>query len=260
MHIQGNERNPQRAGVDNAAVERMDGTATLSFQGDSENPPVMLQSSDNSSSSHSTPSPAPVSTPSVSTSSTGTASSTDDTTSCSDLSLSDIFGPNVSHAPTPSSLLSSKLVGDNIDKNIKPQDMRIDNQTKSLHYFHVYNVRDRIDLNEHDDEEPTPDISSISIDSILPSAEDDVAMHNNYSILIARVLRKHMPFLKKFGAGLERHIRHEFYEDMSAKSEVVSTDVLHCTCTTYLWVITVFQAMMYLQSCRLHLGFSSKVK
>ena len=237
----------------------MDGATTLSFQGDSENPPVMLQTSDNSSSSHSTPSPAPVSTTSDSTTSTGTASNTDDTTSSSDLSLSDIFGPSVSHAPTPSSLPSSKLVGDNVDKNIKPQDMRIDNQTKSLHYFHVYDVRDRIDLTEHDDEEPTPDISSISIDSILPSADDDVAIRTNYSILIARVLRKHMPFFKKFGAGLEPHIRHEFYEEMSAKSEVVSTDVLY---TTYLWVMTVFQAIMYLhvQSCRLHLGFSSKVK
>ena len=39
-----------------------------------------------------------------------------------------------------------KLVGDNIDKNINPQDVRLDSQTVSLHYFHSYAVRDRIDM------------------------------------------------------------------------------------------------------------------
>lgn len=33
---------------------------------------------------------------------------------------------------------------------------------------------------------------------------------------------KHMPFFKEFGRGVERHIRHEYYKEMSAKSEVVS--------------------------------------
>ena len=112
-------------------------------------------------------------------------------------------------------------------KTLNPKTCEYDNQTKSLHYFHVYDVRDRIDLTDYDDEEPNPDISSISIDSILPSAFDDFALRTNYSILIARVLRKHMPFFKEFGVGLERHIRHEYYEEMSAKSEVVSSNA--CT-------------------------------
>ena len=30
------------------------------------------------------------------------------------------------------------IVGDNIDKNVSPRDMRVDNQTKSFHYFHSY--------------------------------------------------------------------------------------------------------------------------
>ena len=31
-----------------------------------------------------------------------------------------------------------------------------------------------------------------------------------------------MPYFAKFGQGVERHIRHEFYSEMSEKSEVVS--------------------------------------
>ena len=38
-----------------------------------------------------------------------------------------------------------KVVGDNIDKTVKPRDMRFDQPSKSLHYFHVYAVKDRID-------------------------------------------------------------------------------------------------------------------
>ena len=35
------------------------------------------------------------------------------------------------------------LVGDNIGKNVSPHDMRVDNQTKSFHYFHSHAVHDR---------------------------------------------------------------------------------------------------------------------
>lgn len=123
------------------------------------------------------------------------------------------------------------MVGDNIDKNIQPQDMRLDNQTKSLHYFHVYAVRDRIDLSDYDDTLPSPDISSISIDKLLPSDDDNTNLRANYSILIARVLKKYMPFFNAFGNGLERHIRHQYYEEMSSKSEVVR--VLSCCSYTF---------------------------
>eukprot|EP00731_Ephydatia_muelleri_P014001 Em0007g1311a len=39
-----------------------------------------------------------------------------------------------------------KRVGDNIDKTIKPRDMRINNQANSVHYFNVYAVGDRINF------------------------------------------------------------------------------------------------------------------
>eukprot|EP00731_Ephydatia_muelleri_P005283 Em0002g1459a len=38
------------------------------------------------------------------------------------------------------------LVGDNVDKTIGPRDMRLNNQSKSLHFFHVYAVKDRVDV------------------------------------------------------------------------------------------------------------------
>ena len=122
----------------------------------------------------------------------------------------------------PSLIKTFKIVGDNVDKNIHPRDMRFDNQTRSLHYFHSYGVRDRVNIDDYSDQFEPPDHGSIELTHILPSQLDDSAMLNNFSILIARILKKYMPFFKEFGDGLERHIQHEYTHEMSQKSEVVS--------------------------------------
>jgi L1 cell adhesion molecule like protein len=135
-----------------------------------------------------------------------------------------IFGPETSYAPTSFSLKTFKLVGDNlhVDKNVKPSDVRVDSQTKSLHYFQTYAVRDRIDLTAYDETPPVIDESKIDSTRLLPSESDHSELTKNFSFLVARVLKQYMPFFEKFGSGLERHIRHKFYEEMGQKSEVVS--------------------------------------
>ena len=119
-----------------------------------------------------------------------------------------------------------KLVGDNLDKSVRPRDMRIDCQTQALHYFHMYAVRDRVNLAEFRDNPSLPDVSLSDLKKILPTTRDQEMLQKNFAILIARTLTKHMPFFKKFGSGLERHLVHERYEEMSTKSEVVSAWLL----------------------------------
>ena len=133
-----------------------------------------------------------------------------------------IFGPECSFAPTPSSLKAYKLTGDNLDKNVKPTDYRVDSQTKFLHCFQTYAVRDRIDLSSYDDTPPVMDESNINTKTLLPSESDYEQLTSNFSHHVAHVLKQYMPFFSSFGSGLERHIRHQYYEEMSQKSEVVS--------------------------------------
>lgn len=138
--------------------------------------------------------------------------------------ISDInafLGPDTQPSFDPK-LTTYKLVGDNIDKNVKPREMRADNQTRSLHYFHTYGVRDRIDLSAFSSEIKVPDVSSIQLENFLPSSRDEKIMKKNFGVIIGRILVKFVPFFKKFGKGLERHIQHEYSEEMSRKSEVVS--------------------------------------
>lgn len=75
--------------------------------------------------------------------------------------------------------LTFQLVGDNIDKNISPHDVRLDSQTQSLHLFQVYAVKDRIDFSSLDDNPSLPDKEQIQFDSILPSEEDYTALTMN---------------------------------------------------------------------------------
>jgi L1 cell adhesion molecule like protein len=39
-----------------------------------------------------------------------------------------------------------KIVGDNLDKNFRRSYQRLERQTVSHHYFHMYAVKDRVDL------------------------------------------------------------------------------------------------------------------
>ena len=157
-------------------------------------------------------------------SSSSDSSNTSSSSSCSSFEreIQAIFGPETSYTPTSFSLKTFKLVGDNVDKNVKPSDVRVDSQTKSLHYFQTYAVRDRIDLTSYDDTPPVIDESKVDSTRLLPSESDHNELTKNFSFQVARVLKQYMPFFEKFGAGLEKHIRHKFYEEMGQKSEVVS--------------------------------------
>ena len=47
-----------------------------------------------------------------------------------------------------------RIIGDNIDKNVKPRFYRIDSQVRSLHYYHSYGLCDRIDFSATSDSKP----------------------------------------------------------------------------------------------------------
>ena len=119
----------------------------------------------------------------------------------SDIDIDTFLGPE--HRPYNPTLLTYRLVGDNIDKNVKPRHMTSEHQTHSLHYFHTYAVRDRIDLSNVSSEQPIPKISEMKMEDLLLSNDDNLVLIENLAILIGRVLSKHMPF---FRTGLGRHM------------------------------------------------------
>ena len=131
-----------------------------------------------------------------------------------------------SHVTECSQHRSFKIVGDNIDKNVKPRYLRSEgHQNRSLHYFHSYAVRERIDFSHLPDILPPSCMNSpqrVAL-SLLPSKEDDQVLRQMFVTHVSRVLCKYMSFFKfSFEDVIQHHIRHPFYDEMSAKSEVVS--------------------------------------
>ena len=113
-----------------------------------------------------------------------------------------------------------KMVGDNLDKNVKPRDMRVGNQVRSYHFFHTYAVKDRIDLSNVREEIKVPEV--VDLKTLLPSSNDKKEILANYGFLFSRTLRENMPYFKKLCKGMKCHITHEYSSEMAQKSEIVS--------------------------------------
>lgn len=124
------------------------------------------------------------------------------------------------------------LVGDNLDKNITPRDMRTEHQVKSIHYFHSYAAHDRIKLPGLSDTPPECNICSLPISTFLPSISDCTALRANYIILAARVIVDKLPHFSSLHDCVTRNIPHLYTKAMQEKSVIVSVHMnSHKKCT-----------------------------
>jgi hypothetical protein len=117
-----------------------------------------------------------------------------------------------------------KVVGDNVDKKVKPRYMRSDNQSKDLHYFHLYALRDPIDHSEAL-EDPLNLNPDAALATLIPTSDDIKKMMSNFGVLIARQLIQYFPYFQRhFSDVAQQHIPHPHQAEMKEVSEVVSTD------------------------------------
>ena len=76
-----------------------------------------------------------------------------------------------------------KVVGDNIDKNIRPSFKRYDNKTDSIHYFHYYALLDRIDLSAYSEVLPT---TPLDLSKLLVNTDDVCKLEKDTITLLSR--------------------------------------------------------------------------
>ncbi len=63
---------------------------------------------------------------------------------------------------------------------------------------------------------------SIPVLSVLPSDTDRATLLHNFKLLVGRVLVKHMKHFKEnYSDVTTDHIKHQYYREMSMKSETV---------------------------------------
>ena len=75
------------------------------------------------------------------------------------------------------------LVGDNLDKNFRPSHQREDRQTKFLHIFHSYAVKNCVDVSSLSDK---PASAVISPELFLLTRSDISKILEEFKVLISR--------------------------------------------------------------------------
>lgn len=84
------------------------------------------------------------------------------------------------------------IIGDNIDKNVRPRHQTLSSQTRSLHMFHAYAALDRIDLLGLSDQPPPLDVPvSIDPDVLLPQQSDMDCALSRCTTLMSRYIHRH---------------------------------------------------------------------
>lgn len=121
---------------------------------------------------------------------------------------------------------SFKIVVDNIDMAVKTRYMRVEKfQNQSLHYVNSYAVQSRINFNHLSDVYPDSCANAPIVNAklLLPSVEDDRTLRKLFMTHVSRILTTNMKFFEfSFDGVVDWHIKHQYYEEMSAKSKVVS--------------------------------------
>lgn len=117
-----------------------------------------------------------------------------------------------------------KLVGDNLDIRVKPRHQTMELKVKDHHAFAYIGVKDRINLSAFSDSNEPPVLSDEHIKTAIPDSHDCRKMEENFCVLIARILTKHMPEFEEFASFVPSHIHHKYSSEMSTKSEIVSAN------------------------------------
>lgn len=96
------------------------------------------------------------------------------------------LGITHSTGPAQQSWSGFKIVGDNWDKTVHASFQRSDdNRARSLHHFHLYAVKDRVDWSSLSDSQP-PLPENIDFGSLLPSQSDIAAIKEEVAVLLSR--------------------------------------------------------------------------
>ena len=102
--------------------------------------------------------------------------------------------------------------------------MREDRQAQMLNNFHLYAVKDPVDMSDLSEELPSlRAFEELKFQDILPSCNDRDEILESYVTLFARIVTAEIPFFKQFQDVVPLHIAHQHSREMERKSEVVSS-------------------------------------
>lgn len=113
-----------------------------------------------------------------------------------------------------------KITGDNLDMFIRTQHQASDHSHKDLHLFTSNLITHRLPLQDVSNVTPVVDLSTVTPEHFLLSALEERHLIESYTVLVGRLMAKHLTAFKWMEAVLPEHIQHRYSDHMSLKSEV----------------------------------------
>ena len=114
-----------------------------------------------------------------------------------------------------------KFVDDDVDKKKGVCDMR----SELLNMYSILAVKERVPLEDEPDRQ-VYGLKSFSASSFLPNKDDVLAIRRTLTVLVARILCKHIKCLSQLSKQVPAHISHDYSDNMAQKSDVFFLDVL----------------------------------
>ena len=113
---------------------------------------------------------------------------------------------------------SYQVIGDNIDLYVKTKHMASNCQNKSIHWFLMNAVQDRVIGEGLDNSQQIKPIMEVENAEFLPSKEDNSDLLHDFVPLVTRVIAENIPAFACFRDVVVSHIPHEFSQEMKTKS------------------------------------------
>ena len=121
-----------------------------------------------------------------------------------------------------------QIIGDNVDLYQKPSHQSISRRAKDHHWFHIAAVKDRVISRGIPQCHSQADISTLPLQTFLPSIDDCEHLVQEFVVLVARVVVRNFPAFKFLESTVPSHIPHQYSDVMKMKSEIVSAYFFFC--------------------------------
>ena len=132
-----------------------------------------------------------------------------------------------------------QIIGDNVDMYVKTKHMSSDKQNKSIHWFAMNAIQDRVSL-KCTRTDQIKSILDVENSEFLPSAEDNSKLLQDFIPLASRVLVNKVPDLQCLKGAVMKHIPHQYSQQMKKKSAQVSGFVKHLSYDLYFLACALF--------------------
>ena len=108
---------------------------------------------------------------------------------------------------------------------ILPRFMGIGRAATNFDMYNMVAVLNRISPYHLSNTEPVAEYSSFNMKNLLPSVDDNDKLRDHWICLVGCIITKYFPHLEWISQYFDAVISHRYSQEMSKKSNVVSSDV-----------------------------------